>query len=53
MAWGFGGKGDNSRMLTAGEMILLKRVFRTARLPRLDEVTIADGVNANGGEWTL
>lgn len=52
MAWGLGGKGDNSRMLTVGETNLLKRVFRTARLPRWDEVSIADGVNGNGGEWT-
>jgi hypothetical protein len=52
MAGCFGGKGDNSRMLTTDEIKLLKRVFRTARLPRLDQVTIADGVNANGGAWT-
>ena len=52
MAWGLGGKGDNSRMLTPGEMGLIKKVFRTARLPRLEEVSIADGVNGNGGEWT-
>jgi hypothetical protein len=52
MAGRFGGKGDNSRMLTTDEIKLLKRVFRTARLPRFDEVTIADGVNANGGAWT-
>jgi hypothetical protein len=52
MAWGLGGKGDNSRMLTAGEMGLIQKVFRTARLPRLDEISIADGVNGNGGEWT-
>lgn len=51
MAGRFGGKGDNSRNLTVGEWNLLKRVFRTARLP-WEEVTIADGVNGNGGEWT-
>lgn len=51
MAGRFGGKGDNSRNLRLGEWTLLKRVFRTARLP-WEEVTIADGVNGNGGEWT-
>ena len=48
----FGGKGDKQRMLTAGEMNLIKSVFKTAQLPRLDEVKIADGVNPDGGAWT-
>jgi len=46
------GKGDNSRLMTTLEFALIKRVFRTARLPRLDELPIADGVNHQGGAWT-
>jgi hypothetical protein len=58
MAYGFGGKGDNSRALFRAEIALIKQVFRTARLPSLaavgngPSVTIADGVNGNGGAWT-
>ena len=46
------GKGDNNRLMTPGEFALIKRVFRTAHLPRLDQVQIADGVNHMGGAWT-
>ena len=48
----FGGKGDNERNLTVAERSLTGRVFKTARLPDLDDITIADGVNGNGGAWT-
>jgi hypothetical protein len=46
------GKGDHNRLMTPSEFALIKKVFRTARLPRLDQVQIADGVNHNGGAWT-
>jgi hypothetical protein len=48
----WGGKGDNERALTRGEIALIRSVFRTARLPSLLEVSIADGVNFYGGAWT-
>ena len=48
----FGGKGQHQRALTTGEVAVIRRAFRTARLPSLLEVTIADGVNGNGGAWT-
>ena len=48
----FGGKGDNDRNLTIGERSLIQRVFRTANLPDLDDIHIADGVNARSGAWT-
>jgi hypothetical protein len=48
----FGGKGANARALTNPEIGLIRRVFKTARIPSLLEVTIADGVNFNGGAWT-
>jgi hypothetical protein len=48
----FGGKGDNARALDAGERQLIRTVFKTARLPSLNEISIADGVNFNGGAWT-
>ena len=47
----FGEKGDNSRNLRTGEWALLKRVFRTARLP-WEEITIGDGLSASGTAWT-
>jgi hypothetical protein len=48
----FGGKGDNQRMLSALEITLIKSVFKTARLPRLDQITIGDGESATGTAWT-
>lgn len=48
----FGGKGDNDRNLKVSERNLIHKVFQTANLPDLDDVTIGDGVNANGGAWT-
>jgi hypothetical protein len=51
MGWA-GGKGDNARALLKGEIALIRRVFRTAQLPPLIQVSIADGVNFNGGAWT-
>jgi hypothetical protein len=49
----FGGKGDNARLLMPGEVKLIRQVFQHARLPSLMmTVTIADGVNGNGGAWT-
>ena len=48
----FGGKGDNSRALFQGETSLIKTVFKTARLPSLLEVSIADGVSVKGTPWT-
>ena len=48
----FGGKGDNARALDASERQLIRTVFKTARLPPLNELSIADGVNFNGGAWT-
>jgi hypothetical protein len=48
----FGGKGSNVRALTGPETRLIRNVFKTARIPSLMEVTIADGVNFHGGEWT-
>jgi hypothetical protein len=48
----FGGMGNNNRMLSAYEMQLIKNVFKTAPLPRLDKITIGDGQNARGGYWT-
>jgi len=58
MAYDFGGKGENARALFSREIALIKQVFQTARLPPLSAagtppwVTIADGVNGNGGAWT-
>ena len=48
----FGGKGDNQRMMTAFEIRLVKQVFQTAKLPRLDQIPIGDGQSANGTAWT-
>ena len=49
----FGGKGDQSRLLMPGEVKLIRQVFQHARLPSLMmTVTIANGVNGNGGAWT-
>jgi len=48
----FGGKGDNSRALFQGEISLVRSVFRTAWLPPLLEVSIADGVSIKGTAWT-
>jgi hypothetical protein len=48
----FGGKGDNERALTTTEVSVIRKVFQHAPLPSLLEVTIADGVNGNGGAWT-
>lgn len=48
----FGGKGDNSRALFQGEINLIRTVFKTAHLPPLLEVSIADGVSIKGTPWT-
>jgi hypothetical protein len=48
----FRGKGKDIRLLTGPEERLIKDVFRTARLPRLSQVRIGDGVNASGDPWT-
>ena len=48
----FGGKGDNARALFQGEKNLIRKVFKTARLPSLIEVSIADGVSVKGTAWT-
>ncbi len=48
----FGGKGANQRMLLATEMQLVKLVFQTANLPRLDQILIGDGLSATGTAWT-
>jgi len=48
----FGGKGEHERALTTRETALIRKVFKTARLPSLLTVSIADGVNAQGGYWT-
>lgn len=48
----FGGKGDNARALFQGEINLIRRVFKTAHLPPLLEVSIADGVSIKGTPWT-
>ncbi|HEX2758365.1 MAG TPA: hypothetical protein VHP60_07685, partial [Thermoanaerobaculia bacterium] len=48
----FGGKGEDGRALFGGESQLIRTVFKTARLPSLLEVSIAEGVNFNGGAWT-
>lgn len=49
----FGGKGNNSRLLMPGEIDLIRKAFQHAALPSLmTTVTIADGVNGNGGAWT-
>jgi hypothetical protein len=48
----FGGKGDNARALFQGEINLIRTVFKTARLPPLIEVSIADGVSIKGTPWT-
>jgi len=48
----FGGKAENERALTSKEIALIKRVFKTARLPSLLEVSIGDGLSATGTPWT-
>jgi hypothetical protein len=48
----WGGKGDNARALDKDELLLIKNVFRTARLPAMMQISIADGVSIKGTAWT-